>query len=78
MDTDKVDPLSHDIAMPQWRWARTAVLALTLAPIRMVLFFIPVILMWVVASVALWGITDEELNALPLRSWRSQLKEVYF
>ena len=75
MDT-QVDPLSHEITMPRWRWARTAVFALTVAPIRMVLFFIPVILMWVVASVALWGITDEELNALPLRSWRSQLKEV--
>ena len=28
------DPLSHRVSMPNWRWARTAVLAVTLAPLR--------------------------------------------
>ena len=28
------DPLSHRVSMPGWRWARTALLAVTLAPLR--------------------------------------------
>ena len=30
----EIDPLSHRVTMPKWRWARTALLAVTLAPLR--------------------------------------------
>ena len=30
----EIDPLSHRVTMPGWRWARTALLAVTLAPLR--------------------------------------------
>ena len=68
------DPLSHEIAMPRWRWVRTAVLAVTLAPLRMVLICLTVLVGWAVASVGLWGLSDEELAAQPLDPWRRQLK----
>ena len=33
-EAPEIDPLSHRVTMPGWRWARTALLAVTLAPLR--------------------------------------------
>ena len=68
------DPLSHKISMPHWRWARTAVLALTLAPLRVALLAATYLLCWALSSIGLWGLSDEELNAQPLDLWRARLK----
>ena len=68
------DPLSHKISMPRWRWARTAILALTLAPLRVALVAATLLLGWALSSIGLWGLSDEELNSQPLDSWRARLK----
>ena len=70
------DPFSHRISMNMWEWARSILLSCTLAPIRMFFISITVLLSWAVSSLALCGITDDELTTRPLTSWRATIKEV--
>lgn len=41
---------------------------------RFVLIVITIFLGWVLASVGMWGISDEELATQPLDSWRARIK----
>lgn len=70
------DPFSHKITMNMWQRTSSIILSFTLAPIRILLIFITVLLSWAVSSIALLGITDEELTSQPLNSWRATIKEV--
>ena len=70
------DLFSHKITMNRWQRARSIIFCCTLAPIRIFLIFITVLLSWAVSSIALRGITDEELTSCPLNSWRATIKEV--
>jgi lysophosphatidylcholine acyltransferase/lyso-PAF acetyltransferase len=70
------DPFRHRIKMSPLRWLRTYLLSPILVPIRLTLLLLATILAWVVSSVSLFGLSEDEKLNQPLRGWRCANKAV--
>ncbi|ENN79790.1 hypothetical protein YQE_03846, partial [Dendroctonus ponderosae] len=55
---------------------RTAILTLILVPVRVGLICFFVVTGWMLATVGLFGVTEQELHEKPLEGWRKKLKNI--
>ena len=67
----KVDPFKHRLKMTKLEWCRTYILAVLIIPIRAVLVLFALLLAWLVATTALFSLSEEEKNEKPIPpGWR--------
>jgi lysophosphatidylcholine acyltransferase/lyso-PAF acetyltransferase len=71
---DTVDPFFHKITMTPWQWVRTFILTVTVLPMRVFLILATLVAGWAMSSMALWGVSEQELTAKPLLSWRARVR----
>ena len=66
-----VDPFKHRLKMTKYEWFRTYVLTILLIPIRVILVLVSLLLAGLVASIALFNLSEEEKTEKPISpKWR--------
>ena len=73
-EASETDPFRHQIKMSPLRWLRTYFLTPILVPLRLTLFIPIVFLMWVMSSILLFGLSEDEILNQPLTGWRKTNK----
>ena len=67
----KVDPFRHRLKMTKFEWFRTYVLTIFLIPIRVILVLISLLMAAIVASIALFDLSEKEKTEKPIApNWR--------
>jgi len=69
-----VDPFRHRIKMSRLRWIRTYVLTIFLVPFRVLGIISMTLLSWLLSSIALAGLDDEQKNSRPFTGWRKNFQ----
>jgi len=75
-EASETDPFRHRIKMSPLRWLRTYFLTPILVPLRFTLLITTVFLAWVVSSISLFGLSEDEILNQPLTGWRKTNKKV--
>ena len=75
-EASETDPFRHRIKMSPLRWLRTYFLTPILVPLRFTLLIATVFLAWVVSSISLFGLSEDEILNQPLTGWRKTNKKV--
>merc|ERR1712062_278390 len=75
-EASETDPFRHQIKMSPLRWLRTYFLTPILVPLRFTLLITTVFLAWVVSSISLFGLSEDEILNQPLTGWRKTNKKV--
>jgi len=70
------DPFRHRIKMSPLRWLRTYLLTVILIPIKFFLLILTVIASWMVASISLIGLSQDEMLNQPMTGWRIKSKKI--
>ncbi|XP_026463128.1 lysophosphatidylcholine acyltransferase [Ctenocephalides felis] len=75
-DTNQiVNPFVHKLELENYfDKIRTAVFTVMLMPFRIIVISILLILLWMLACIGLYGVTQEDLRRAPLKGWRRKLK----
>ena len=72
-----VDPFKHRLTLTKLQWLRTYILAVLLIPIRVVLILITLLIADLVASVALWNLSEEMKTEKPIAPyWRKVAQQI--
>jgi lysophosphatidylcholine acyltransferase/lyso-PAF acetyltransferase len=72
-----IDPFKHRLTMTTLEWLRTYVLAILLIPIRVVLILVTLLLADIVASVALFNLSEELKTEKPIAPyWRKLAQKI--
>ncbi|XP_060520331.1 lysophosphatidylcholine acyltransferase isoform X2 [Cylas formicarius] len=72
-----LNPFVHRLELDTtYEKIKTAILTLILVPVRVGLICFFVITGWMLATIGLFGITEEELRDRPLEGWRKKLKSI--
>ena len=70
------DPFRHRIKMSPLRWLRTYLLTPILIPIRFTLLILVLVLAWLVATISLLGLSEDQVLGQPLTGWRKANKKI--
>ncbi len=72
----EVDPFYHRLNLTRLQWARTLLLSVLLFPLRLALVMTCVVSAWLVCTLAMAGLTREQLAEAPLCGWRRRLRHL--
>ncbi|KAL1516731.1 hypothetical protein ABEB36_000599 [Hypothenemus hampei] len=80
MDCDTepmINPFVHHLELKTtYEKIKTAILTLILVPVRVGLICFFVVTGWILATIGLYGVTEQELHEKPLDGWRKSLKSL--
>ncbi|XP_019755810.2 lysophosphatidylcholine acyltransferase isoform X2 [Dendroctonus ponderosae] len=72
-----LNPFVHRLELnTTYEKIKTAILTLILVPVRVGLICFFVVTGWMLATVGLFGVTEQELHEKPLEGWRKKLKNI--
>ena len=72
-----VDPFKHRLTLTRLQWLRTYILSVLLIPIRLVLVLITYLIIYIVASVVLWNLSEEMKTEKPIAPyWRKVAQQM--
>jgi len=69
------EPFVNNHTFSKWEQIKLVLIGAVLVPIRLPLYIVIVICMWLTSMIALFGLTAEE-KAVPLRGWRKNLQKL--
>ena len=70
----QIDPFSNRLDISTTQKIQIVVCSFTLAPLRVLCMLILGIIMWIITTIGVVGISDEELNERPVTGWRRKLR----
>ena len=72
-----MDPFTHRLTLTKLQWLRVYILSVLLIPIRIVLILITLLIAELVASVALWNLSEEMKTEKPIAPyWRKVAQQI--
>ncbi|XP_050300301.1 lysophosphatidylcholine acyltransferase isoform X2 [Anthonomus grandis grandis] len=72
-----INPFVHKLELHgTYEKIKTAIFTLILVPVRVGLICFFVVTAWMLATVGLFGVTEQELHERPLDGWRKKLKDI--
>jgi lysophosphatidylcholine acyltransferase/lyso-PAF acetyltransferase len=74
-DPDLIDPVVHSLNLTPRQWVKTILVGIVILPLRMCIMFLSLIGGWIAGSLAVWDLSDEQLDDKPLLGRRAKLKE---
>ena len=69
------DPFSHGMPLINFDWIKMYLFGLILIPLRIFAILVLSTAIWLVVTLALWKLKDEERNQRPLCGWRKRCKK---